>query len=159
MFVAHSRICEFASSQTFIWYPSDLKRKLAASHWRIILKLVPVLGTVVLVGVIVQIILGLQITGAGVDSYIGPHMLIGLLGLVLVIILAIAAFRVKTATIYSKLILTILTLMVLLQVGLGFQLLQGDETIIVSHEANGFLILTLTLVMGAVTMLSARRHT
>ena len=82
-----------------------------------------------------------------------------MLGLVLVVILAITAFRVKTSTFYSKLIITILTIVVLLQVGLGLQLLQGDETMIVSHEANGFLILTLTLVMGSVTMLSARKHT
>jgi len=121
-------------------------------------KLVPVLGTVALVGVIVQIILGLQITDAGVDNFIGPHTLIGVLGLVLVIIIAITAFRVKTATIYSKLIITILTIVVLLQVGLGLQLLQGADTMMISHEANGFLILILTLVMGAVTMRSARKH-
>jgi hypothetical protein len=122
------------------------------------MKLVPVLGTVALVGVIVQIILGLEITGAGVDSFIGPHILLGVLGLVLVVILAITAFRVKTATIYSKLIITILTVVVLLQVGLGFQVLQGADAMIMSHEANGFLILILTLAMGAVTMLSARKR-
>lgn len=122
------------------------------------MKLVPILGTVVLVGVIVQIVAGLQITGAGVDSYIGPHILIGVLGLVLVVILAITAFRVKTSTFYSKLIITILTIVVLLQVGLGLQLLQGDETMIVSHEANGFLVLLLTLIMGTVTMLSEKTY-
>jgi hypothetical protein len=120
------------------------------------MKLVPVLGTVVLVGIIVQIILGLQITGAGVDSFIGPHILLGVLGLVLVIILAITAFRVKTATIYSKLIITVLTVVVLLQVGLGFQVLQGADAMIMSHEANGFLIIT--LAMGAVTMRNARKR-
>ena len=122
------------------------------------MKLAPILGTVALIGVIVQVILGLEITGAGVDSFIMPHVLIGVLGLIIIIVLAIMAFRVKTARIYSKLIITILTIVVLLQVGLGLQLLQGADAMITSHEANGFLILILTVVMGAVTMQSARKH-
>ena len=122
------------------------------------MKLAPLLGTVALVGVVVQVILGLEITGAGMDSLIMPHVLIGILGLVIIIVLAVMAFRVKTATIYSKLIITILTIVVLLQVGLGFQLLQGADAMITSHEANGFLILILTVAMGAVTMQSARKR-
>ena len=122
------------------------------------MKLAPLLGTVALVGVIVQVILGLEITGAGIDSLIMPHVLIGVLGLVIIIVLAIMAFRMKTATIYSKLIILVLSIVVLLQVGLGFQLLQGADAMIISHEANGFLILILTIVMGAVTMQTARKH-
>jgi len=122
------------------------------------LKIAPLLGTVALVGVIVQVILGLAITGAGIDSLTPPHEVIGILGLIIIIVLAITAFRAKTATIYSKLIITILTVLILLQVGLGFQLLQGADAMIPSHEANGFLILILTAAMGAVTMQNARRH-
>ncbi len=122
------------------------------------MKLAPLLGTVALVGVIVQVILGLEITGAGVDSLTMPHVLIGVLGLIIIIVLAVTAFRAKTATIYSKLIITILTILILLQVGLGFQLLQGADAMIPSHEANGFLILILTVTMGAVTMQTARKH-
>ena len=122
------------------------------------MKLAPLLGTVALVGVIVQVILGLEITGAGVDSLTMPHVLIGVLGLVIIIVLAVTAFRAKTATIYSKLIITILTVLILLQVGLGFQLLQGADAMIPSHEANGFLILILTIAMGAVTMQTAKKH-
>jgi len=102
--------------------------------------------------------MGLEITGAGMDSLIMPHVLIGILGLVIIIVLAVMAFRVTTATIYSKLIITILTIVVLLQVGLGFQLLQGADAMISSHEANGFLILILAVAMGAVTMQSARKR-
>ena len=122
------------------------------------MKLAPLLGTVALVGVVVQVILGLEITGAGMDSLIMTHVLIGILGLVIIIVLAVMAFRVKTATIYSKLTITILTIVVLLQLGLGFQLLQGADAMITSHEANGFLILILTVAMGAVTMQSARKR-
>ncbi|MGD0421886.1 MAG: hypothetical protein ABSA92_00350 [Candidatus Bathyarchaeia archaeon] len=122
------------------------------------MKLAPLLGTVALVGVIVQVILGLEITGAGVDNLIMPHVLIGVLGLIIIVVLAITAFRAKTATIYSKLIITILTIVVLLQVGLRFQLLQGVDAMVTSHESNGFLILILTVAMGAVTMQTARKH-
>ena len=122
------------------------------------MKFAPLLGTVALVGVVVQAILGLEITGAGLHNFIMPHVLIGVLGLIIIIVIAIMAFRAKTATIYSKLIITILTLVVLLQVGLGFQLLQGVDAMIPSHEANGFLILILTVMMGAVTMQTARKH-
>lgn len=103
-------------------------------------------------------ILGLEITGAGVDNLIMPHVLIGVLGLIIIVVLAITAFRAKTATIYSKLIITILTIVVLLQVGLRFQLLQGVDAMVTSHESNGFLILILTVAMGAVTMQTARKH-
>jgi len=122
------------------------------------LKLAPLLGTVALVGVIVQVILGLEITGAGLDTLTMPHALIGVLGFVLIVVLAVTAFRAKTSTLYSKLIITILTVLVLLQVSLGWQLLQGSDAMITSHEANGFLILILTLAMGAVTMQNARKH-
>ena len=122
------------------------------------MKLAPLLGTVALVGVIVQVILGLEIIDAGNDTLIMPHVLIGVLGLAIIILLAITTLRAKTATIYSKIIITILTIVVLLQVGLGFQLLQGADAMITSHEANGFLILILTLVMGTVTMQSARKR-
>ena len=122
------------------------------------LKLAPLLGTVALVGVIVQVILGLEITGADLDTLTMPHALIGVLGFVLIVVLAITAFRAKTSTLYSKLIITILTVLVLLQVSLGWQLLQGSDAMIMSHEANGFLILILTLAMGAVTMQNARKR-
>ena len=121
------------------------------------MKPVPILGTIVLIGVVCQILLGLQITGAGADYLIGPHILIGVLGLILVIVLAVTAFRAKGAKVYSKLVITILTIVVIIQVGLGFELLQGAESMIVSHEINAFLILLLTVAMGAVTMLSARK--
>ena len=122
------------------------------------LRLAPLLGTVALVGVIVQVILGLEITGADLDTLTMPHALIGVLGFVLIVVLAVTAFRAKTSTLYSKLIITILTVLVLLQVSLGWQLLQGSDAMIMTHEANGFLILILTLAMGAVTMQNARKR-
>jgi hypothetical protein len=62
------------------------------------------------------------------------------MGLVLVIALVAIAFRAKNATIYSRITIVVLTLIVLVQVYLGFQLLGGAETMVVSHEATAFVI-------------------
>jgi heme/copper-type cytochrome/quinol oxidase subunit 4 len=120
------------------------------------LKPVPVLGTVVLLGAVVQLILGFVVAG-GMDSLVGVHVLFGLVGLALVIVLAAIAFRAKTATIYSKLAMIILTIVVLAQVGLGVQLLSGAESLALSHEANGFVVVILSLLVGGITFWSAKR--
>ncbi|MGA2789861.1 MAG: hypothetical protein ABSF00_03715 [Candidatus Bathyarchaeia archaeon] len=121
-----------------------------------VLKPVPVLGTVVLLGAIVQLILGFVVSG-GMDSLVGVHVLFGLVGLALVIVLAVIAFRAKTATLYSKLAMVILTIVVLAQVGLGLQLLSGTESLMLSHEANGFVVVILSLLVGGITFWTAKR--
>ena len=120
------------------------------------MKLVPVLGTVVLLGAVVQFILGFVVAG-GMDSLVGVHILFGIVGLALVIALLAIAFRAKTATLYSKLAMIILTIVVLAQVGLGLQLLSGTESLILSHEANGFVVVILSLLTGGITFWSAKR--
>jgi len=120
-------------------------------------KFAPVLGSLVLFGVIVQIILGFQVS-AGVDELIGTHILIGVVGLVLVLVLTAMAFRSKPATIYPKIIMVILTLVVLVQIGLGFQLLNGADALAVSHQANAFVILGLSVLIGAITMKAAKKQ-
>jgi len=124
--------------------------------WVFVLKLIPVLGTVVLLGAVVQLILGFVVTG-GMDSLVGVHILFGIVGLALVVALAAIAFRAKTATIYSKLTIIILTIVVLAQVGLGFQLLSGAESLTLLHEANGFVVIILSLLVGGITFWSAKR--
>lgn len=120
------------------------------------MKAVPLLGSLVLVGVIIQIILGLQIT-AGSDSLLGAHMLIGVIGLIIVIALTGVAFRSRSAT-SSKILMAILTLVVLAQVALGFQILNGSDASIASHEGTAFIILILTLIMGGITMMTAKKQ-
>ena len=120
-------------------------------------KPIPVLGTLVLLGAIVQIVFGFQVA-ADVEAFRGVHILFGIVGLVLVAVLAVIAFRSKSASIYSKLIIVVLTIVVLLQVGLGFQLLGGSESLVVSHEANGLLIVMFSLAMGGVTFMSAKKR-
>ena len=125
-------------------------------RWAFVLKPVPVLGTIVLLGAVVQLILGFVVS-RGMDSLVGVHVLFGLVGLALVIVLAAIAFRAKTATIYSKLAMLILTIVVLAQVGLGLQLLSGTESLILSHEANGFVVVILSLLVGGITFWTAKR--
>jgi hypothetical protein len=121
-----------------------------------VLKPIPVLGTVVLVGAVVQLILGFVVAG-GLDSLVGVHILFGIVGLALVIVLLVITFRAKTATLYSKFAMIILTIVVLAQVGLGLQLLGGAESLVLSHEANGFVVVILSLLMGGITFWSAKR--
>jgi hypothetical protein len=121
------------------------------------LKPIPVLGTVVLLGAVVQLVLGFVVAG-GMDSLVGIHILFGIVGLALVIALAVIAFRAKTATLYSKLTIIILTIVVLAQIGLGFQLLSGAESLVLPHEANGLVVIILSLLMGGITFWSAQRR-
>lgn len=121
------------------------------------MKFAPVLGSLVLFGAIIQIILGFQVS-AGVDELIGIHILIGVVGLFLVVTLTAMAFRSKSATIYPKIIMVILTLVVLVQIGLGFQLLNGADALAMSHQANAFVILGLSLLIGTITMKGAKKQ-
>jgi hypothetical protein len=124
--------------------------------WALVLKPIPILGTVVLLGAVVQLILGFVVAG-GMDSLVGVHVLFGIVGLALVIALAAIVFSAKTATLYSKLTMIILTIVVLAQVGLGLQLFGGAESLALSHEANGFVVIILSLLMGGITFWSAKR--
>ena len=120
-------------------------------------KIVPVLGTLVLIGAVIQVLIGFQVA-ADVAGLRGIHMLFGLMGLALIIALVAIAFRVKTATIYSRITIVVLALIVLGQVYLGFQLLGGAETLVASHEATAFGIVLLSLLMGGITFWSSRHH-
>ena len=120
-------------------------------------KIAPILGTLVLVGAVIQVLIGFQVA-ADVASLRGIHMLFGIMGLALVIALVAIAFRAKTATIHSKITIVVLALIVLGQVYLGFQLLGGAETLVPSHEATAFGVVLLSLVMGGITFWSSRHQ-
>lgn len=121
------------------------------------MKPIPILGTVVLIGAVLQVILGFEAAN-DVEAVRGIHILFGIVGLVLVLILTVIAYKAKAATIYSKLTITLLTIVILAQVVLGFQLLNGAEALVVSHEANGFVIVILSLLTGGITFWSAKRQ-
>ncbi len=115
------------------------------------------MGTLVLLGAIIEVALGFQLSG-GTEALRGIHIVLGIAGLILVVALTVIAFRAKIATVYSNFTITILTIVVLAQVGIGFQLLNGAEELVLSHEANGFVIVILSLLMGGITFWSAKRQ-
>jgi hypothetical protein len=117
---------------------------------------VPILGTIVLLGVIVQIALGFQVA-ADVQGLLVFHMAIGFLGFVFALALTVLAFRARAGTVYSKITMTVLGIIALLQVFLGFEHIQGADALLVSHEAGAFLILGLALVTAGVTFWSGTR--
>lgn len=119
-------------------------------------KYVPALGTVVLVGVVVQVILGFQVA-ADVPGLREPHMGIGILGLILVFVLAGFAFKSKTSTLYSKIAMTLMTLVVIFQVVLGFQVLSGAEVLVTTHEMIGFVAVLLALLTGGITFWNSKK--
>ena len=84
---------------------------------------------------------------------------IGIFGLVLVVALAVLAFRAKTGIVYSKITMTVLTIIVVLQVFLGFQLSQGADVMLMSHEATAFVIVLLALLTGGMTYWNSTRLT
>jgi hypothetical protein len=124
----------------------------------ILVKLVPILGTIVLLGAIVQVLLGFQVA-ADVQGLRDIHIGVGIFGLVLVIGLAVLEFRAKTGAVYSKITMTILVIIVLVQIIMGFQLLQENDAMLFSHEANAYLIVLLSLLTGGVTFWSGTRRT
>lgn len=58
----------------------------------------------------------------------------------------------------ERITISILAIVVLPQVVLGFQLLSGTKAMLMSHEANGFLVVLLSLVMGGITSMGARKQ-
>jgi hypothetical protein len=126
--------------------------------WTILVKFVPILGTIVLLGAIVQVLLGFQVA-ADVQSLRDIHMGVGILGLVLVMGLAVLAFRTRAGAVYSKITMTILVIIVLVQIILGFELLQENDALLFSHEVSAFLIVALSLLTGGVTFWSGTRRT
>jgi hypothetical protein len=126
--------------------------------WIVSVKPAPILGTIVLIGAFVQVVLGFQVA-AHIQGLRDVHVGVGIMGLVLVVALAALAFRAKAGTVYSKLTMTILTVVVLLQVILGFQLLQGANALLVSHEAGAFVIVLLSLLTSGITFWSGTRKT
>ncbi len=89
------------------------------------LKFTSVFGILVLIDSVVHVLLGYQFAGEA-GNLVAVHIFIGIIGLVLVAALAAIAFKVRSATVYSKITMTVLVLIVLVQVVTGFQLLSSS---------------------------------
>jgi hypothetical protein len=109
------------------------------------MKIVPVLGAMVLFGLILQIILGF----IG-EAYSSIHTYLGFAGVALAILFVIAALRSKTATKVSKITMFIFLVLVLSQTYLGFTVMTTD-TLRTSHLYTAFTILIIALAAAGIT--------
>lgn len=118
------------------------------------MKLFPILGGLILLGVLVQIVLGFAVE-RGTAGLSGIHASIGIAGLALVLLAtALAWMRRTTAPLPNILLMAIVLVVVVVQVGLGLSMLFGSATdiLIASHEGTAFLILALVIVEAFLTM-------
>jgi hypothetical protein len=109
------------------------------------MKIVPVLGALVLLGLIVQIIIGF----IG-ETYSSIHTILGFAGAAVAILFVIVALKSKTATKVSKTIMFVFLVLVLSQTYLGFTVMTTD-TLRTSHLYTAFTILIVALAAAGIT--------
>lgn len=109
------------------------------------MKIVPVLGALVLFGIILQIILGF----AG-EGYSSLHIPIGLAGTAFAVLFVAVSLRSKTATRATKITMLIFLILVLSQTYLGFTVMTTN-TLRTSHLYTGFAILIVALAAAGIT--------
>ena len=104
------------------------------------MKRIPVLGALVLFGLILQIILGF----AG-EAYSSIHIPLGFAGVGFTVLLVATAFRSEAATRGSKITMAIFLVLVASQTYLGYAVMTTD-TLHNSHMNTAFTILIVGLV-------------
>jgi hypothetical protein len=103
-------------------------------------------GTLVMVGSIGQLILGFLV-GGGVTSLRTIHQGIGVLGLFSVLILTGLILKVESLSVSLKLFAVALTVILIAQVYVGFEILGGAESLVVAHEVNGLLVVVFLTIL------------
>ena len=109
------------------------------------MKIVPVLGAMVLFGLILQIVVGF----IG-EAYSSVHISLGFAGVALAILFGVAALKSKTATKASKIAMLIFLVLVLSQTYLGFTVMTTN-TLRTSHLYTAFTILIVALAAAGIT--------
>ena len=117
------------------------------------MKIIPVLGALVLFGLILQIILGF----AG-GAYSSIHIPLGFAGVGFAVLLVATALRSKTATRWSKITMAIFLVLVLSQTYLGYGVMTTD-TLHNSHTYTAFTILIVGLAAAGITARRRERDT
>ena len=117
------------------------------------MKLVPILGAAVIVGLLLQIYLGFSASGGAISQSI--HVGIGLVGLAIAIAFVALAFRSKSATMASKVTMVVFLVLVLAQTYLGFSVMTGASRFTTFHTLTGIGVLVVALVAAGIT---ARRR-
>lgn len=113
-------------------------------------------GAIGAVGLVIQIVLGLALSGSGnvtASMLILPHMLIGVAGIALVAFLVSSIFFMPSSIIV-KLVYVLAFALTFAQVALGFRILAvPDQMLAMAHQGIAIVILVLLALGG---MLSAR---
>lgn len=117
-------------------------------------------GAIGAAGLVIQIILGFALAGAGTPSssmIILPHMVIGVAGIALVAFLVSSIFFMPSSII-AKLVYVLAFLLTFAQVALGFRLLAiPDPMLAMAHQGIAIVILVLLAVGGMIAARSRRR--
>lgn len=121
------------------------------------MKIIPVIGSIILVGTFVQIWLGYTVSGGAINLR-DAHSLIGYIGLAFAAILTYVAWTRATATRASQIAMSLLLILVIAQVWLGIQVLGGYRGLLLSHEYTAFAIAILVVAQSAITSIASRRR-
>jgi hypothetical protein len=118
------------------------------------------LGAVAAVGLVVQIILGFALAGSSNpkgDAIVYPHVIIGVLGLVLVAYLAMSIMRTAGSP-TVRLVYVLALVLTLAQVAIGFALLDtsAGSGALMAHQGIALLILILLAAAGVLSARSRR---
>lgn len=113
------------------------------------MKIVPILGAAVIVGLLLQIYLGFSVAGGALSQSI--HIAIGLVGLAIAVAFVALSLRSKTATKASKITMIVFLILVLAQTWLGFSVMTGSGSLATSHTYTGIAVLAVALVAAGIT--------
>ena len=119
------------------------------------MRIIPVIGGLVILGVVVQLLLGYSLGSA---SYLrNLHTILGIIGLTVIAGLAALAITRGTASNASRIVMALLTLFVASQVWLGVQRLGGGSYLAASHQYTGLVILGLVTIQAFISYTSHKK--
>lgn len=113
------------------------------------MKIVPILGAAVIVGLLLQIYLGFSTAGGALGQSI--HIAMGFVGLAVAVAFVVLALRSKTATKASKITMIVFLILVLAQAWLGFSAMTGSGRLATSHTYTGIAVLIVALIAAGIT--------
>lgn len=119
------------------------------------MKLVGIIGTLIFLGIIVQIALGYLV--ATNKSYLSIHIGIGIIGLILIGYELFYALKSNKQSV--KILNSIALLLVLIQIGIGSSMIENEsEFLSIVHQANAYILLIVIGIIGYLTFTAARKE-
>lgn len=119
------------------------------------MKLVGIIGTLIFLGIIIQIALGYLV--AANKSYLPIHIGIGIIGLILIGYELFYALKSNKQNV--KILNSIALLLVLIQIGIGSSMIENEsEPLNIAHQANAYILLIVIGIIGYLTFTAARKE-